>query len=95
MAGYRRSRAQQGGDTQTLAPMLRDVRVARARERMELRYAAATTPLERLTVVFDHIRALAHRAGRTDQVRTEQLLAELTQRLLTEASALEQIGGPQ
>jgi hypothetical protein len=73
--------------------MLRDIRLARARERMELRYAAATTGLERLTTVFDHVRALARHAGRTDQVRTEHLLAELTQRLLTEAAALEQIGG--
>lgn len=91
MAGYRRSRAQTG-QTQTVPPMLRDARLTRARERMELRYATAETGVERLTVVFDHIRLLAHRAGRADQVRTEHLLAELTQRLLTEATALEQIG---
>lgn len=94
MAGYRRTRAQTN-QTQALPPMQRDARAERARQRMELRYAAATTGLERLVAVFDHVRLLAHRAGRTDQVSTDHLLAELTQRMLTDSRTLEQIGADQ
>jgi hypothetical protein len=90
MTGYRRSRAARTPE-QTLPPRRRSVKAERARQRLGMRWAAATDEVQRFAAMADHVRFVAKSAGRVDPVRAGHLLRGLIERLQAEASELEHI----
>ena len=81
MAGYRRTKAERNPDGSP-RPTSAAGRAERIRQKMETRFAAATTESERLVVAYDYLRSAAARARVTNALRTDFVVASTVRHLL-------------
>jgi choline dehydrogenase-like flavoprotein len=81
MAGHRRTKGPRTADG-SVHPTAARGRAERINKKMMLRYAQATTDLERLAAVVDYVRSAAATTGRTEPGRTKVVLDGLIVKVL-------------